>query len=815
MEKLLEHVNIATKMYDKKLNLELIKEFTIDQLEKLCSALNGSGLESNIYFEYFNIQRALAKSPEAITYLSQIYKSSINLQFLNDFIEIINNNNEFLTDYKVQEIIAVMKEDTNNIVRYTYLKYFYNIISTEEQKNIVIKNLEYFYSSENISLKDLNNQERLLFLFPFLSDYNLIPREHIVDIIKILANNQYFQNLMCFLYKNKLNIPLSFEEYESININAKEIHSYIVDLSKKINNESLYMLLLKWVKNDCNLYDLKILKHRLANFQNKDIEKIISTRAEYINFIFGTRLKNVNLKELPDLKENLIIYAISNNKKNFLGLIENNYDLFLEIPSTSILFKKELYSIFLNINDLTLNNLNEFRYMCCAYSHISNLTKTCYTFDEIKTLFKSTSKKYYQFYNHLLSLKIDERLIRIRQLIKKDLLNFVQTENDLEKLAEKIKIKPLYNWMNNDFKSIKGLTPTDAVDLLINYNELLPIVSEIKNKDELSFALRNKNSLSEYKTLKDFRSNILNVDNCWKKLVEEMQISQSFIENNIYHIKAALLRNESELMYDYYRLCNSSNNKDSFKLIVKSELMGEFQKLKYHDNDLNKELSFNLQDYQITEWTQHNREQKEGDIVIKEYDDFLHTMILGEKPVSTCLSYKGGMYNKCLLACFDSNKKILYAKLNDKIVARAMIRLTKGSYKDMNNEHSLSFVDLEKIDEHSTGNKQVDNEILTLFLERTYLAGVSESIGNKIKKLFIKLLEEKAYKMNALPVLSNYYNNVIDNNYIATRYYMYISKSKAGYQYLDSLSGQVMISDEGQYKLNTFLVFKENLNKTK
>ena len=133
----------------------------------------------------------------------------------------------------------------------------------------------------------------------------------------------------------------------------------------------------------------------------------------------------------------------------------------------------------------------------------------------------------------------------------------------------------------------------------------------------------------------------------------------------------------------------------------------------------------------------------------------------------------------------------------------------------MNNEHSLSFVDLEKIDEHSTGNKQVDNEILTLFLERTYLAGVSESIGNKIKKLFIKLLEEKAYKMNALPVLSNYYNNVIDNNYIATRYYMYISKSKAGYQYLDSLSGQVMISDEGQYKLNTFLVFKENLNKTK
>ena len=55
-------------------------------------------------------------------------------------------------------------------------------------------------------------------------------------------------------------------------------------------------------------------------------------------------------------------------------------------------------------------------------------------------------------------------------------------------------------------------------------------------------------------------------------------------------------------------------------------------------------------------------------------------MILGEYPEKTCLSYRDGGYNKCLLACFDSNKKVLYAKINNKIVARAMVRLTKGSY---------------------------------------------------------------------------------------------------------------------------------------
>ncbi len=31
---------------------------------------------------------------------------------------------------------------------------------------------------------------------------------------------------------------------------------------------------------------------------------------------------------------------------------------------------------------------------------------------------------------------------------------------------------------------------------------------------------------------------------------------------------------------------------------------------------------------------------------------------------------------------------------------------------------------------------------------------------------------------------------------------------KAGTQYLDSLSGQATISDEGQYKVNTFLIWQ-------
>ena len=39
---------------------------------------------------------------------------------------------------------------------------------------------------------------------------------------------------------------------------------------------------------------------------------------------------------------------------------------------------------------------------------------------------------------------------------------------------------------------------------------------------------------------------------------------------------------------------------------------------------------------------------------------------------------------------------------------------------------------------------------------------------------------------------------------------MYISKSKSSSQYLDSLDGQASVTDEGQYKVNNFLIWKPN-----
>ena len=72
------------------------------------------------------------------------------------------------------------------------------------------------------------------------------------------------------------------------------------------------------------------------------------------------------------------------------------------------------------------------------------------------------------------------------------------------------------------------------------------------------------------------------------------------------------------------------------------------------------------------------------------------------------------------------------------------------------------------------------------------------------------LVKEKAEKLGARFVLSRNYKNVLENkNYVLTNFYMYISASKNGSQYLDSLGGAAGVSDSGSYTCNTFLLEAE------
>jgi len=87
-----------------------------------------------------------------------------------------------------------------------------------------------------------------------------------------------------------------------------------------------------------------------------------------------------------------------------------------------------------------------------------------------------------------------------------------------------------------------------------------------------------------------------------------------------------------------------------------------------------------------------------------------------------------------------------------------------------------------------------------------YSIGVSDEISDSIDDMYIDLMAEKAAKMGAMLVVSNSYANIVRPDFTRTLFYVYISKSKAGAQYLDSLNGSAKVSDEGGYRSNNFFL---------
>ena len=65
------------------------------------------------------------------------------------------------------------------------------------------------------------------------------------------------------------------------------------------------------------------------------------------------------------------------------------------------------------------------------------LKEDIYTFNEIKMLYDTHNGKYYEMYNYLLNLKVDERIKRIKQIINKNLLANYTSQEVIKKIKHK------------------------------------------------------------------------------------------------------------------------------------------------------------------------------------------------------------------------------------------------------------------------------------------------------------------------------------------------------------------------------------------
>ena len=233
--------------------------------------------------------------------------------------------------------------------------------------------------------------------------------------------------------------------------------------------------------------------------------------------------------------------------------------------------------------------------------------------------------------------------------------------------------------------------------------------------------------------------------------------------------------------------------------------MGQFYKLKYFAGDLQREIRYPVSEMQESLWKK-NLSLARGAFWAEEVDDFYHTLRLGELPHSTCLSYRTGSQRECLLAAFDSNKKIILVKKDEAVVARACLRLTKGAFQKPP-AVDFSFADLSQ--ENTETGKSAAGEKAVLFLESIYTFGLNDVEKEEVMKLAVSLTTQKAAELGVVAVLARRYLGCYERDeYVLAPFYVYISKSKNGWQYLDSLGGAAYTSAKEEYVEHPFLVMQ-------
>lgn len=846
---MVERTKVLTRMKERRLNYDLVREFGLSQLTECCNRM--STALTGIHVCEVSLQKELIQNPEFAAYYAELlpmlpgeplvektpeptrntstYGHSRYHPYYNptsrpvpslrrraeltrrlcDLVEQCWANKRSITGYQKRHLLQALELDqVDAINRLIFLDNFSAQELPEDERQVVAENLSTFAS---VPLK-LSEEQRMLLREPFISTQSVLFSSEFEEVWTLLEKNPELLNIIQFLHQKGVLADLNLKDYREFVPDTAERYNLMTAIINQLEPETATSFIQLWKRGGCSMYELQCMDRRMAMHPNQNWDDVFSNYSGYVNQLYGTRFKKIDLSDLRGYQESVLIYAIIHNKKHFIRLVDENEQVFRNLSSDSMLFLRELYEEHFNLNELTAKDLSDCTWMKGKQLLVDMFPSgRLYTFPELKALY-GVSSTYVSFYHMLDSENQDYRLRVFKQLLKRDVLQESLTKEDLAVLADRLNVKPLYNWQQEEFGHIAELTAVDTVHLLIHLDQLKHLLPSIHHKTDAVLTLRNLEVLQQFDSVAALKDNLVQMDQDWRTLAEDMGLSEEF-QSGYRNSIIKFLCNNGASIANTYRARIDGKQAEAFLRVVKAELMGQLDSLKYFDGDLQKELDTTISENVTIGW-RRNLSATNGSMEIQEHDDFFSTMLLGEQPYRTCMSYKNGEYSECLLSGFDSNKKVLYATLGGRIVGRAYLRLTKGrlnnhGHKTSEDNNGFTFVDLEDI----SGSRQETMRIpeyITLFLERPYISGVGPDMAEKVKQMFVDLVKRKADELGTILVLSMDYLDAHAADFTQTRFNIYISKTKAGAQYLDSLDGEATIAVEGSYKANTFLIREHN-----
>lgn len=541
-------------------------------------------------------------------------------------------------------------------------------------------------------------------------------------------------------------------------------------------------------------YDIKYLNgfynNVTADFFNRDIN-IVS----YLNVCLGDKYAEF-IENAPDVSafKSLLIYALKNKKFAFLKVMEENLEFLTNNTyalNKCLLTRQDVYTRYLNLNEINAKDLKDMVLTESVSIDVMDIKNNFIKLTPKEVVVLARAPKMLQNLYGLLETKIDNKLIILRQLLNTEVPTTYKEREIAFRVARKLSMRNLSQWRNYYDFEVSGETLLSILSLEEKYDN---IIAESKNELELQFIYRNRETINLEVSLEENFKYFMENDLDCKRMFEIMELTPAFLESNKKGIERFCLAGNATIVVTYYNGGNISDKQKTAMLrAAKAEMADEMERFKFFD--LEKELEYKLSSEESDIW-KNNCTKSSGSIFAYETYSFSDTMLIGVKPDHTCMNYKDGMYRECLLANFDANKKILFAKLNGKIVARAIIRLTKSLKKDEKEKKGVSFLDVE----HDTceTNSNGANERLTIFLERFYSSHIDGNMTRQIRSMFVEMLKEKSKEMGARLLTSCDYGDC-NSSLKSTTMKVFISHTKNGVQYMDSFGGSKNTQEEASY----------------
>lgn len=808
-EQILKHIQTASDLAVSNLPLGFISTFGEEKCSRASAWIIGQDIGDMVGEISKEAKTYFIDDPEIAAPLKEMTADGTKLPVSRLEKMFHQAKTEKLSAFDGRDIKDVLLDEEIPItVQFHYLKYYKHVDQTEEEHVQVLKSLEKYVSSVSLDMSELTGQERSLLADPLFTralldnlldekeTWELLVKPGVMPLLREIGEYAYrFQ----YLDKNT---------FLEIAQNPQEIQERLERVLEYFQEDQYPDFLEKWIENGVLLTDLRRLEKMLPDMTEDRKKEILNSRVAYVCTLYRTNLDHIDMTQISKWQEEVLLYAIPLGKKHFLKLVNENSGDFLALGFHSLILDPDIYRNYLNLNTLNEKNLREsFGETKFRRGYKEFLNRKSYTFEELHLL-ASVDATYCQLYGFLSNERSDVRLRIFREIVKNVHLPYKMETEKIQSLAMRLSEKPLSVWMREELGHIRDLKPDVSTQLLTDWEEYQRFVPGIQNERQAIYLIRNQAALSRYKTLEDFQESLLRDDEAWLWLREKLSITDEFVEEYEENIRQFVYNGEAEIVYAF--CIGEGSKREEVRRLLCAELMGKFAELKYHEADLEKEI-----DYPVSPETEHlwkeNLVRNMGDFHLWEEDRFIPMLQIGEIPMHTCISYKSGINKSCLLSCFDANKKVLYLKIGETTVFRALIRLTKGSVTARTiQEQKIEFADLTK----EKNETEMGKEELVLFLERPYFSRISEDKENEVVSWVYQMVQEKAKKLHARLVISQSYTKYeASGQYEMKNYYVYISASKNGNQYLDSLGGEATVSRSGLYGKNSFLMEKEKEEK--